>query len=92
MPPKKKGRGGGQSVSTPTAATPARYDDPMDIDTPQAVETPTTATAAHPAPANLASRWTSEQKAGLFSAVIQWKPSGELSVPKAALLLSKAVN
>jgi len=48
----------------------------MDIDTPQAAETPTAATATQPAAANAMSPWTSEQKAGLFAGVIRWKPSG----------------
>ena len=76
MAPKKKGRASVASVATPTAATPARDEDPMDIDTPQAAETPTTAAAPQPAAVNLQSPWTSEQKAGLYSGVVRWKPSG----------------
>ena len=78
MPPKRGRASAASAVATPLAATPARDEDSMDIDTPQAAETPTTATAAHSAPANLTSLWTAEQKAGLFSAVVRWKPSGEL--------------
>lgn len=74
MPPKKRGRGSAaQSV-----ATPSRDDDAMDIDTPQASETPAAAAVPEkPVYDVLQSCWTSEQKAGLFSAVIRWKPSGE---------------
>lgn len=73
MPPKKRGRGSAAQA----AATPSRDDDAMDIDTPQAAETPTTAVPEKRVESVLQSCWTSEQKAGLFSAVIRWKPSGE---------------
>ncbi|EFX05447.1 ct20 family protein [Grosmannia clavigera kw1407] len=80
MPPKKRGR----TSAAQAAATPSRDDDAMDLDTPQAAETPTIsgsepaakAVFRTAAPSPLESCWTSEQKAGLFSAVIRWKPSG----------------
>ncbi|KJR80086.1 uncharacterized protein SPSK_00545 [Sporothrix schenckii 1099-18] len=73
MPPKKRGRGS----AVQSAATPSRDDDAMDIDTPQASETPAaSAPPDKPIYDVLQSCWTSEQKAGLFSAVIRWKPSG----------------
>ncbi|CAK7230403.1 hypothetical protein SEUCBS140593_007577 [Sporothrix eucalyptigena] len=72
MPPKKRGR----SSAAQSAATPSRDDDAMDIDTPQTTETPVAAALEKPEFNVLDSCWTSEQKAGLFSAVIRWKPSG----------------
>jgi len=76
MAPKRKARAS-VPVATPSAATPARDDgDAMDVDTPQAAETPTTATAPEHPQADIFSPWTADQKAALFAAVIRNKPSG----------------
>lgn len=78
MPPRKRGRGGvAQHV-----ATPSRDDDAMEDSTPQNTDTPVATSAPPEKPIYnvLDSCWTSEQKAGLFSAVIRWKPSGAFTL------------
>lgn len=69
MPPKKKGRAS-------TTATPASNDDAMDVDTPQAADTPNTAAANQPPAVDLASPWTDDQVSMLLKAVVRWKPAG----------------
>lgn len=69
MGPKKKGRAS-------TTATPASNDDAVEVDTPQAAETPNT-TAANQTPAvDIASPWTDDQVSMLLKAVVRWKPAG----------------
>lgn len=73
MPPKKKARA--SAAATPT---PARDEEAMDVDTPQAAETP----AAPPAressdkewPNNA---WTDDQVCSLLKGVVRWKPAGQ---------------
>lgn len=72
MPPKKKGRAS-------TTATPASNDDAMDVDTPQAADTPNTAAANQPPTVDLASPWTDDQVSMLLKAVVRWKPAGALT-------------
>ncbi|ROW14583.1 hypothetical protein VPNG_03240 [Cytospora leucostoma] len=69
MAPKKKARAS-------TAATPASNDDVMDVDTPQAADTPTAATSHTHHAVDLASPWTDDQVSMLFKAVVRWKPAG----------------
>lgn len=69
MPPKKKGRAS-------TTATPASNDDAMDVDTPQAADTPNTTAANQTSAVDLASPWTDDQVSMLLKAVVRWKPAG----------------
>jgi DASH complex subunit ASK1 len=73
MPPKKKARAS-------TTATPASNDDAMDVDTPQAAETPTAAAARLAHTVDLASPWTDDQVSMLFKAVVRWKPAGARAI------------
>lgn len=71
MPPRKRARASAQS-----AASPAREDDTMDVDTPQAADTP--ATPGVKTEVDLRNElWTDDQVASLFKGVIRWKPAGE---------------
>lgn len=73
MPPKKRARGSAQPTATPT---PARNDDAMDVDTPQAEEAGgELADVGDPSKGNNA-LWTDDQVASLFKGVIRWKPAG----------------
>lgn len=72
MPPKKKGRAS-------TTATPASNDDAMDVDTPQAADTPTASNALQAPVVDLASPWTDDQVSMLLKAVVRWKPAGARS-------------
>lgn len=69
MPPKKKARAS-------TTATPVSNDDAMDVDTPQAADTPTAVAASLAHTVDLASPWTDDQVSMLFKAVVRWKPAG----------------
>ncbi|KAH7328153.1 chromatin modification-related protein EAF7-domain-containing protein [Stachybotrys elegans] len=72
MPPRKRARGGAQAAATPTQT---RDDDAMDVDTPQAAETPTSAAQKNSEPSQN-DLWTDDQIASLFKGVIRWKPAG----------------
>lgn len=72
MGPKKKSRAS-------TTATPASNDEAMDVDTPQAADTPTTAAAKEVPSVDLTSPWTDDQVSMLLKAVIRWKPAGASS-------------
>ena len=74
-------------MSTPKTPTPLRDEDSMDVDTPQAADTPATpaATASshhnnkhnYPPDAEvLGNLWTADQESSLFKAIIRWKPTG----------------
>ncbi|KAJ4416743.1 DASH complex subunit ask1 [Gnomoniopsis sp. IMI 355080] len=69
MGPKKKNRAS-------TTATPASNDEAMDVDTPQAADTPTTMAAKEASSVDLTSPWTDDQVSMLLKAVIRWKPAG----------------
>lgn len=67
MPPKKRARG-----QATAASTPARDDDAMDVDTPQAV-------MSSPVKEDMQgynAMWTDDQVSSLFKGVIRWKPAG----------------
>lgn len=72
MGPKKKNRAS-------TTATPASNDEAMDVDTPQAADTPTTVAAKETPSVDLTSPWTDDQVSMLLKAVIRWKPAGTLA-------------
>ncbi|OAA81468.1 CT20 family protein [Akanthomyces lecanii RCEF 1005] len=67
MPPKKRARGGATAASTP-----ARDDDAMDVDTPQAA--PSSPVKEDMQGYN--AMWTDDQVSSLFKGVIRWKPAG----------------
>ncbi|KAJ4390027.1 DASH complex subunit ask1 [Gnomoniopsis smithogilvyi] len=69
MGPKKKNRAS-------TTATPASNDEAMDVDTPQAADTPTAVAAKETPSVDLTSPWTDDQVSMLLKAVIRWKPAG----------------
>lgn len=85
MPPKRKARSSLASVSTPKTPTPLRDEDSVDVDTPQAADTPATPAATttsnnkhhYPPDAEvLGNLWTADQESSLFKAIIRWKPTG----------------
>lgn len=82
MPPKKKGRAS-------TTATPASIDDAMEVDTPQAAETPSAAAASQTPAIDLTSPWTDDQVSMLLKAVVRWKPAG--GQPQRASVLADAL-
>ncbi|TQV98787.1 hypothetical protein V2A60_007512 [Cordyceps javanica] len=67
MPPRKRARGPPTSASTP-----ARDDDAMDVDTPQAAPR---SPVKEKMPGYNA-MWTDDQVSSLFKGVIRWKPAG----------------
>ncbi|KAM5348246.1 hypothetical protein ACJ41O_008070 [Fusarium nematophilum] len=72
MAPRKRARGSTQPAATPT---PARDDDAMDVDTPQASGQQEASDAKGPEN-NYNDLWTDDQVASLFKGVIRWKPAG----------------
>ncbi|PMB66212.1 Chromatin modification-related protein EAF7 [Beauveria bassiana] len=67
MPPRKRARGGATFASTP-----ARDDDAMDVDTPQAAAR----SPVKEAMPGYNALWTDDQVSSLFKGVIRWKPAG----------------
>jgi hypothetical protein len=61
----------------------------MDVDTPQAADTPVATIAAKSSAVDLQNIvWTDDQEASLFKAVIRWKPAGlSISVGTSAIML-----
>ncbi|KAM0431807.1 hypothetical protein ACHAPT_005057 [Fusarium lateritium] len=72
MAPRKRARASTQTAATPT---PARDDDAMDVDTPQAGDQEE-ATEPKGPDNDFNDHWTDDQVASLFKGVIRWKPAG----------------
>ncbi|KAF4971891.1 hypothetical protein FSARC_1396 [Fusarium sarcochroum] len=73
MAPRKRARASTQTAATPT---PARDDDAMDVDTPQAGDQEGSSETKEQEPDNnFNDLWTDDQVASLFKGVIRWKPA-----------------
>ena len=72
MAPRKRARASTQTAATPT---PARDDDAMDVDTPQAGDQEEATEQKEP-DNDFNDHWTDDQVASLFKGVIRWKPAG----------------
>lgn len=78
MPPRRRGRGSLAGPSTSKTPTPLRDVDSVDVDTPQASDTPAVSTkpALPTAEQVMSNLWTDDQESSLFKAIIRWKPTG----------------
>ena len=84
MPPKKRARANTQPASPDP---PPRDEDSMDVDTPQAADTPAASSEKDDEASLRNQLWTDDQVGSLFKGVIRWKPAG--TVPPHPLVPSQ---